>query len=304
MSDRIVVMREGRIRGDLRPRRRRSRAVMATASHEDVCRSQRWRTDRSSSPIGRLEAGVSGRRRLRPERIKELTLLLLIVVTLVGVQPPRRQLPVGRFFNRVTQGVAVTAVMAAGQSLVIITRNIDLSVGSIAGVSAYLTGDVLGDHSATPPVVAVAPRRRHRHAARSRQRGARRLRADPVDHRHARHAGDLPDVADQLRRSPHDHGRARCRSGSSTCRARRCSPSASSSSARCSSSRSSSSSSSRCCSPAARRAHRSTPSAPTPRRRCRPGCQCAARRWPRSPPAGRSPDSAGSSCSPASARSR
>ena len=61
----------------------------------------------------------------------------------------------GRFFNRVTQSVAVTAVIAAGQALVIITRNIDLSVGSIAGVSAYLTGDVLGDHLATTPVVAV-----------------------------------------------------------------------------------------------------------------------------------------------------
>ena len=60
-----------------------------------------------------------------------------------------------RFVNRVTVGVAVTAVMAAGQSLVILTRNIDLSIGSIAGVSAYVTGDILGDHAATTPVVAV-----------------------------------------------------------------------------------------------------------------------------------------------------
>jgi rhamnose transport system permease protein len=38
---------------------------------------------------------------------------------------------------------------------VIITRNIDLSVGSIAGVSAYVTGDLLGDHLGTSSVVAT-----------------------------------------------------------------------------------------------------------------------------------------------------
>ena len=94
-------------------------------------------------------------RRLRPERLKELTLLAVIGVTLVAFSFLVDDYVSGRFFNRVTQGVAVTAVVAAGQSLVIITRNIDLSVGSIAGVSAYLTGDLLGNHLGTPPVVAV-----------------------------------------------------------------------------------------------------------------------------------------------------
>ena len=87
--------------------------------------------------------------------MKELTLLLVIVVTLVAFSFVVDDYVSGRFFNRVTQGVAVTAVVAAGQSLVIITRNIDLSVGSIAGVSAYLTGDLLGNHLGTPPVLAV-----------------------------------------------------------------------------------------------------------------------------------------------------
>ena len=93
--------------------------------------------------------------RLRPERIKELTLVLLIIVTLVAFWFLVDNYLSARFVNRVTQGVAVTAVMAAGQSLVILTRNIDLSIGSIAGVSAYVTGDILGDHAATNPVVAV-----------------------------------------------------------------------------------------------------------------------------------------------------
>ena len=115
----------------------------------------------------------------------------------------------------------MTAVMAAGQTLVIITRNIDLSVGSIAGVTAYLTGETW---SPTRP-----PRPCSRSASPSRigcvlgldQRGARGLRADPVDHRHPRDAGDLPDVADQLRRRRARSPPTRCRSGSSTSRDRR-----------------------------------------------------------------------------------
>ena len=93
--------------------------------------------------------------RLRPERIKELTLVFLIAVTVMAFWFLVDNYLSARFVNRVTVGVAVTAVMAAGQSLVILTRNIDLSIGSIAGVSAYVTGDILGDHAATTPIVAV-----------------------------------------------------------------------------------------------------------------------------------------------------
>jgi rhamnose transport system permease protein len=93
--------------------------------------------------------------RLRPERVKELTLVLLIVVTLVAFWMLVDNYLSARFVNRVTVGVSVTAVMAAGQSLVILTRNIDLSIGSIAGVSAYVTGDILADHAGTNVVVAI-----------------------------------------------------------------------------------------------------------------------------------------------------
>jgi len=94
--------------------------------------------------------------RLRPERVKELTLALLIVVTVVAFSLLVDDYLSARFVNRVTQGIAVTAVLAAGQSLVILTRNIDLSVGSIAGVAAYVTGDFLGHHGGTPTILAVA----------------------------------------------------------------------------------------------------------------------------------------------------
>jgi rhamnose transport system permease protein len=58
----------------------------------------------------------------------------------------------GRFFNRVTTSVVVVAILAAAQALVIFSRNIDLSVGSIVGVAAYLTGDFLGASGQGPAV--------------------------------------------------------------------------------------------------------------------------------------------------------
>ncbi|MGC5167589.1 ABC transporter permease [Luteimicrobium sp. DT211] len=45
-------------------------------------------------------------------------------------------------------------VLAAGQTVVIITRNVDLSVGSILGLTAYMTGRLFIDHPGLP-VIAV-----------------------------------------------------------------------------------------------------------------------------------------------------
>jgi rhamnose transport system permease protein len=56
----------------------------------------------------------------------------------------------------VTASVAITAILAAGQTIVILTRNIDLSVGSIVGITAYVTGEYLHDHPDVAPVLAVA----------------------------------------------------------------------------------------------------------------------------------------------------
>lgn len=41
---------------------------------------------------------------------------------------------------------AIFAILAAGQTLVLITRNVDLSVGSVLALSAFLAGDLLSKH--------------------------------------------------------------------------------------------------------------------------------------------------------------
>jgi rhamnose transport system permease protein len=41
---------------------------------------------------------------------------------------------------------SIFAILAAGQTLVLVTRNVDLSVGSVLGLSAYFAGDLLSSH--------------------------------------------------------------------------------------------------------------------------------------------------------------
>ena len=51
---------------------------------------------------------------------------------------------------------AILLILAAGQAVVIITRNVDLSVGSVLGFTAYLTGRMFIDFPGIPVVAVVA----------------------------------------------------------------------------------------------------------------------------------------------------
>jgi rhamnose transport system permease protein len=93
---------------------------------------------------------------LRPERLRELSLVVVIAVAVVIFSLLIDNYLGGSFFNRVTTSLAITAILAAGQTLVILTRNIDLSVGSIVGITAYVTGEYLHSHPDMAPLLAVA----------------------------------------------------------------------------------------------------------------------------------------------------
>lgn len=54
-----------------------------------------------------------------------------------------------------TEHVAITAIMAIGQTFVILTAGIDLSVGSIAGLSGMIAGGLLDDGLALQPLGVV-----------------------------------------------------------------------------------------------------------------------------------------------------
>jgi rhamnose transport system permease protein len=94
-------------------------------------------------------------RYFRPEQIRELSLVFLIIAMFIffGTQIPGYFSP--RIFNRITSDVAIITVVAVGETLVLLTRNYDLSVGSMVGFSAYFVGTQLSHNQAIPPLLTV-----------------------------------------------------------------------------------------------------------------------------------------------------
>jgi rhamnose transport system permease protein len=72
-------------------------------------------------------------------RVRELGLLivLLLLILIVGVQAPRF-LSIDNFVQ-ILLSVAILAIVAVGETLVVLARNVDLSVGSIVGLTAFVT---------------------------------------------------------------------------------------------------------------------------------------------------------------------
>jgi rhamnose transport system permease protein len=72
-------------------------------------------------------------------RVRELGLLvvLLLIILIVGIQAPRF-LSIDNFVQ-ILLSVAIIAIVAVGETLVVLTRNVDLSVGSMVGFTAFVT---------------------------------------------------------------------------------------------------------------------------------------------------------------------
>jgi rhamnose transport system permease protein len=95
-------------------------------------------------------------RRVRPTQIRELFLVLVIVAVVVLFSTVIDGYLTGRTFNRITTDFPIIAVVAVGQVLVVLTRNIDLSVGSQVGLVAWALGRVIGEMPDLHPVLLVA----------------------------------------------------------------------------------------------------------------------------------------------------
>ena len=78
--------------------------------------------------------------RLSPGTLRILALLLVLVLVGAFFASQIDNYLNARLFNRISSSVAIVALIACGQTLVILTRNIDLSLGAIVGFSAYATG--------------------------------------------------------------------------------------------------------------------------------------------------------------------
>jgi rhamnose transport system permease protein len=77
---------------------------------------------------------------------------LLVLVTTI-IQP---RFLSGQELKFVLEDTTVFALLAVGETMVVLTRNVDLSVGSVLGLSAFLSADLFGKHPGIPIVLVFA----------------------------------------------------------------------------------------------------------------------------------------------------
>jgi rhamnose transport system permease protein len=86
-------------------------------------------------------------------RLREIGIVIALGVAIVFFAARASNfLAVGNW-QGIAQNVAIVVVVAVGETMVVLTRNIDLSVGSIVGLSAYLTAATFAHHGGAPIVL-------------------------------------------------------------------------------------------------------------------------------------------------------
>jgi rhamnose transport system permease protein len=108
------------------------------------------RQQRPDEPAGRTGSAALAERVFRIRESGIVVVLAVFVLVTSLVQP--------RFLNLsniqfVLVDTTVFALLALGETMVVISRNVDLSVGSVVGLSAYLSTSLFGQHPGIPIVV-------------------------------------------------------------------------------------------------------------------------------------------------------
>jgi rhamnose transport system permease protein len=88
-------------------------------------------------------------------RARELGIVVALVALVLVTALVNPRFVSGQSIRDLLLGVSIMMVLAVGQTVVVITRNIDLSVGSVLGLSAFAVGSLLRDLPGTPVVVAL-----------------------------------------------------------------------------------------------------------------------------------------------------
>ena len=112
---------------------------------------------RSSPTDAPLGAPAPGRRSVLGGllRTRELGIVLALALLVGYTAANHHRFLSGQSIRDILLNTAILAVMASGQAVVVITRNIDLSVGSVLGLSAFTVATVMSDNRGLPMVVAL-----------------------------------------------------------------------------------------------------------------------------------------------------
>ena len=142
MCDRIMVLREGRVTAELpaaQATQERVLYAMTDAGGAAAAPARHAVVDPVTveRPAGRLRSLIVRR---------ELGLFLAMAAVIVPVVAVNPRMLSGANLSAVAMDAGLLTIVAVGQMLVILTRNIDLSVASIIGLAAYVSADLLRSH--------------------------------------------------------------------------------------------------------------------------------------------------------------
>jgi rhamnose transport system permease protein len=111
-----------------------------------------------SAPSAERETRKPAARRLldRLTRFRELGLVVAIAVLFGATGAVNPGFLSAQSLRDILLNASIITLLAVGQTLVIVTRNVDLSISSITGLTAFGSGVLLADHPGIPVVAVVA----------------------------------------------------------------------------------------------------------------------------------------------------
>jgi rhamnose transport system permease protein len=86
-------------------------------------------------------------------RLRELGIFFALVVTVLFFSVQATNFATVGNWQDIGTDVSMVVVVAVGETMVVLTRNIDLSVGSVVGLTAYVSSNTLAHHQGLPIVV-------------------------------------------------------------------------------------------------------------------------------------------------------
>jgi ribose/xylose/arabinose/galactoside ABC-type transport system permease subunit len=88
-------------------------------------------------------------------RAREFSLVGVLALLVLGTTLAEPRYLNSQNVRDILLNVSIIALLAIGQTVVVVTRNIDLSVGSVLGITAFATGVLFADHNVALPVAFV-----------------------------------------------------------------------------------------------------------------------------------------------------
>jgi rhamnose transport system permease protein len=86
-------------------------------------------------------------------RFRELGIVLALVIVVGATTIDNHQFLSATSIQNLLSGAAIIALLSIGETIVVITRNVDLSIGSVLGISAYAVGVFYKHHPQAPMAV-------------------------------------------------------------------------------------------------------------------------------------------------------